>query len=156
MDIFLAVLASICLLVGLAGAVLPLPGPPLSFVGLLLLHYSKYAEFDKKILWSFGLATLIVTVVDYYVPIWGTKKFGGSKYGTWGSTIGLIIGLFMGPLGIFVGAFAGAMVGELIGGSDSKAAFKAALGSFVGFLAGIFMKVVLCLFMIYQAFIAVF
>ncbi len=152
MDIILVILATLCLIVGLIGAVLPLPGPPLSFVGLILLHISKYAQFDKKLLVLMGLATVAVTIIDYYVPIWGTKKFGGSKYGSWGSTIGMIIGMFFfPPLGIFIGAFLGALAGELYNGAESNVAFKAAIGSFVGFLAGIVIKVALCILMIYQA-----
>lgn len=88
-------------------------------------------------------------MLDYYVPIWGVKKFGGTSYGTWGSTIGLCVGFFVIPaVGIFLGAFLGAMIGELIGGMETTKALKAAIGSFLGFLAGIFMKVILCLAMI--------
>jgi uncharacterized protein YqgC (DUF456 family) len=94
MDILLSILGFLALLIGLAGAVLPLPGPPLSFVGLLMLHYSKYVEFTENTLIAYGAVTLIITVLDYYIPIWGTKKFGGSKMGTYGSAIGLLIGLF--------------------------------------------------------------
>lgn len=151
MDIVLLILSIICLLVGLAGAVLPLPGPPLSFIGLLILQFTKYVEFPQKLLVMLGIATVAVTIIDYYVPIWGTKKFGGSKYGTWGSTIGMVVGMFFGPLGIFIGAFAGALLGEFINGANSQVAFKAAIGSFVGFLAGIVMKVFLCGVMIYYA-----
>ena len=151
MDIVLLIVAIICLIVGLIGAVLPLPGPPLSFVGLLILHFTKFAQFSETLLWTLGILTLIVTILDYYVPIWGTKKFGGSKYGTWGSMIGLIIGLFFGPFGIFIGAFLGALVGELIGGSTSQQATKAAIGSFIGFLVGIVLKIALCVVMIWYA-----
>lgn len=151
MDIVLLIVAIICLLVGLAGAVLPLPGPPLSFVGLLALQFSKFAQFSENLLWILGIVTLIVTILDYYVPIWGTKKFGGSKYGAWGSTIGLIVGMFFGPFGIFIGAFLGALVGELIAGSTSQQATKAAFGSFMGFLVGIVMKIALCVVMIWYA-----
>lgn len=152
MDIILLILSIICLLVGLAGAVLPLPGPPLSFVGLLLIHFSKYAEFEKRTLVMMGFATAVVTIIDYYVPIWGTKKFGGTKYGTWGSTIGMFLGIFFfPPFGIFLGAFLGALIGEFYRGAESDVAFRAALGSFVGFLAGIVIKVALCLIMIFQA-----
>lgn len=149
MDILLLILGIAGLLVGLAGAVLPLPGPPLSFVGLLCLHFSKYADISELTLYTFGALTLAITVLDYYVPIWGIKKFGGTSYGTWGSTIGLLLGFFVIPaLGIFLGAFLGALVGELIGGMAAGKALKAALGSFLGFVTGIFMKVVLCLVMI--------
>lgn len=151
MDIILLILSIGCLSVGLAGAVLPLPGPPLSFIGLLILQSTKFVEFPQKLLVMLGIATVAVTIIDYYVPIWGTKKFGGSKYGTWGSTIGMVVGMFFGPLGIFIGAFAGALLGEFINGANSQVAFKAAIGSFVGFLAGIVMKVFLCGVMIYYA-----
>lgn len=156
MDIILASIAFICIIVGLIGAVLPLPGPPLSFVGILLLHYTKYAEFSTTLLVSLGIVTAIVLVLDYYVPIWGTKKFGGSKWGSIGATIGLLIGMFLGsPFGIFIGAFVGAFVGELLAGSHQNAAFKAALGSFIGFVTGIVMKLALCIFMLVIAIKAV-
>lgn len=74
MDILLLVLGCAGLLVGLAGAVLPLPGPPLSFAGLLCLHVSSYADLGQITLYSLGFITLAVTVLDYYVPIWGVKN----------------------------------------------------------------------------------
>ncbi len=150
MDVFLLILSIILLLVGTAGAVLPLPGPPLSFVGILTLHYSKYAEFSEDLLIGLGAATLIITVLDYYVPIWGTKKFGGTKAGIRGSTAGLIVGMFFGPFGIFIGAFIGALLGEFLFG-EKQHALKAAIGSFAGFAAGIALKLVLCGFMIFYA-----
>jgi hypothetical protein len=149
MDILLLILGIAGLLVGLAGAVLPLPGPPLSFAGLLLLHFSKYAHFSTPVLYTFGFITVVITVLDYYVPIWGVKKFGGTSYGSWGSTLGLLVGFFFIPaLGIFLGAFLGALIGEIIGGMATDKALKAAFGSFLGFLSGIAMKVILCLVMI--------
>ncbi|MCE7043377.1 DUF456 domain-containing protein [Dyadobacter sp. CY312] len=149
MDILLLIAGIACLLTGLAGAVLPLPGPPLSFVGLILLHISTYAEFSNTVLISLGFITLVIAVLDYYIPIWGTKKFGGTKYGAIGATLGLLVGFFVIPaIGIFIGTFLGAFVGELIGGTNAKSALKSAFGSFVGFITGIVMKVILCLIMI--------
>lgn len=149
MDILLLIIGILCLLTGLAGAILPLPGPPLGFAGLLLLHWSNYAEFSTTLLWSLGIVTLVITLLDYYIPIYGTKKFGGSRYGSIGATLGLIVGFFVIPaIGIFIGTFLGAFLGEMLGGTTSQKAFKAAVGSFVGFLTGIVMKVVLCLIMI--------
>lgn len=156
MDIILIILAFICLLVGLLGAVLPLPGPPLSFLGVLLLHWTSYVQFPASLLWGLGIATIVVTVLDYLVPAWGVKKFGGSSYGVWGSTIGLVVGMFFGPLGIFVGAFVGGLVGELLAGKNSGQALKAAFGSFLGFLFGIVLKVVLCIVMIWYSIAALF
>ncbi len=148
MDILLLILGVVCLLVGLAGAVLPLPGPPLSFVGLLLIHFTRFAAFSESFLIALGLITLLVAVLDYYVPVWGTKKFGGTSAGTRGTTAGLIVGMFFGPFGIFIGAFLGALAGELVFGNKNNA-FRAALGSLIGFAAGIVMKVILCLAMIF-------
>lgn len=148
MEIFLLLLGVIGLLVGLAGAVLPLPGPPLSYAGMWALHYSGYVRFSDESLIVFGVLTFLVFVLDYYVPIWGTKKYGGSKWGMIGAAIGLVVGLFMGPFGMFIGAFAGAFLGEYIYKRNEKIALKAAYGSFLGLMAGIFVKVMLCLVMI--------
>ncbi len=156
MDILLLITGIICLLTGLAGAVLPLPGPPLSFAGMIALHYSKYAEFTQNLLIIFGILTVVVVILDYYVPIWGTKKFGGSKWGAYGSALGLIVGLFLGPFGIFIGAFAGAFIGEFLNDKDSKRSLKAAFGSFLGLLAGIFVKVILCIAMLIYSGIEIF
>lgn len=90
-DIILAILSIVLLLAGLAGAVLPIPGPPLSLAGLFCLHYSKYANFDKRTLIVFTILTIAMSILDYYAPIWGTKKFGGTKFGAWGSTIGRLV-----------------------------------------------------------------
>lgn len=149
MDILLLVAGIACLFAGLAGAILPLPGPALSFAGLILLHFSKFAEFSQTTLYTIGFITVVIAVLDYYIPVWGTKKFGGTRYGAIGATLGLLAGfLFIPAIGIFIGTFLGALIGELIGGSKIKAALKSALGSFVGFLTGIIIQVLLCLVMI--------
>jgi uncharacterized protein len=150
MDIFLLVIAIILLILGFIGCLLPvLPGPPLSYIALLLIHFTRFANVETSTLLFIALLTLVVQVLDFIVPVWGTKKFGGSKYGAWGSMLGLIAGLFflpaMGPFGIITilgGPFVGALVGERIAGKGKDAAMRAAFGSFIGFLAGTFMKIV--------------
>ncbi len=151
MEIILYTFGSICLLTGLLGAVLPLPGPPLSFIGLLLLHCSEKIQFDSNTLLVLGTLTVAITILDYYIPIWGTKKFGGSKWGSYGSAIGLIVGMFLGPFGLFIGAFVGAFVGEFLHDKNQAKAFKAAIGSFLGLIAGIVLKTAFCIYMIYFA-----
>lgn len=148
MELLLHILGFVCLLVGLAGAVLPLPGPPLSFVGILLLHFTDKIEFSSTFLYSWGLITLLSVIVDYYAPIFTAKKIGGSTWGTWGATIGMLVGLFLGPMGLFLGAFVGALGGELLQGTDSSRAFKIALGTFLGFAAGIALKLCICLYLL--------
>jgi len=93
------------------------------------------------------VVTVILTIVYYIVTIWGTKRFGGSKYGTRGATVGLIIGLFLGPAGIIIGPFIGAIVGELIFKDDMKYAIKAGFGSLLGFLTGMGLKLAASLVM---------
>ncbi len=141
-DILLTAGGGALMILGLVGCVLPvIPGPPLSFVGLLLLHFSDYAEFSFEFLLVMGAIAVLVTIMDYIVPIWGTKKFGGSKAGMWGAAIGLVLGLFFfPPLGIIFGPFAGAVIGEALTGKDAASSFKAGLGSLLGLMMGIGLK----------------
>jgi uncharacterized protein YqgC (DUF456 family) len=157
MELFLLILGIVALLAGLAGAVLPLPGPPLSFLGLLLLQWSEYVSFSPTVLWSLGIVTLLLAILDYYIPIYGTKKFGGTSYGSTGTLIGMLAGFFIFPaIGLFLGAFLGAFIGELVGKAPWRLALKAAIGSFLGFVTGIVMKIALCLVMIGYAIVAFF
>ncbi len=142
MDIFLIILAAFFMLLGIVGSFLPvLPGPITSWVGLLILHLTDAVQMN----WTFLIITLIIALViwllDYIIPAIGTKKFGGSKSGMIGTSIGLIVGLvFLGPFGIIIGPFVGAFIGELLNKSNSKTALKAAFGSFLGFLTSAFIK----------------
>lgn len=141
MDYFLLALAILLMVIGIIGCLVPvLPGPPLSYLGIVILHFTQYAEYSKKLLLILGAIAVIVTVLDYFVPVWGTKKFGGSKYGVRGATIGLIVGIFFGPPGIIIGPFLGAIIGEMIFKDDFKYALKAGFGSLLGFLTGIGLK----------------
>ena len=157
MDYFLLAIGVILIVVGLLGCVLPvIPGPPLSFLGILALHFTKFGEgeYTTNFLILLAVIAIIVTVLDYVVPIWGTKKFGGTKAGTWGATIGLIVGLFFSPfsafLSILLGPFLGAIIGESIAGSDSKHALKSGFGAFLGFLGGVMIKLAASIYITYH------
>lgn len=144
MDIILITLGLIFILIGIVGSILPvLPGPTLGWVGLLLLYLTKAVPIDY---WALGITlflAILLTILDYVIPAVGTKRFGGTKYGMWGTTIGLIIGLFLPiPLGFLIGSVVGAFVGELYYDStDKQRASKAAFGSFVGFISSTFLKI---------------
>jgi uncharacterized protein len=149
-DTLLIILGILLMLGGLAGCILPfLPGPPLCYVALLIQQVQETPPYSRDFLVTWAIITIVVSVLDYIIPIYGTKKFGGTKYGMWGCVIGLIGGLWLGPLGIIVGPFVGAFIGELIANTASEKAFKAALGSFAGFLFGTLLKLISCFVMIY-------
>jgi hypothetical protein len=144
MDYLLIVLGALFIISGILGGVLPvLPGPPLSYVGLLLLHFTEKYQFETRFLIIWLIVAAVVTVADYFIPVWGTKRYGGSKQGIWGSIIGLVIGLFFfPPFGIIIGPFLGAIAGELVAGKDSGSALKSGFGSFMGFLLGTLIKLI--------------
>ena len=152
MNTFLIVLAFVCLVLGLIGCIVPaLPGVPLSFAGLLILHFTENVEFGSWFLWIWAGISVLTLVADYSIPAWGTKHFGGSKYGVWGTAIGCIVGLFFAPWGLVVGPFLGALIAELMGGKQSNEALRAALGSFVGFVLDTLLKVICSALMLYYA-----
>src|SRR5690554_527885 len=150
MEYVLLILALLLLVIGFLGSFLPvIPGPPLSWLGLLCLYFVEGVQIENWFLWSSFVVMLVISVLDYVIPAQGTKRFGGSKYGIWGTNIGLIVGILAPvPGGFVLGPFIGAFIGELLYDSkDINRALKAALGSFLGFLAGTFIKVVYCLFL---------
>lgn len=142
MEYFLLLLSILLLLLGILGSFLPaLPGLPVSWLGLLSLYFVKGVSFSPSILWITLIITIAITILDYVIPAQGTKYFGGSKYGVWGTNIGLVVGLFVPPFGFILGPFLGAFVAELIYDySQPNRALKAAIGSFLGFLASTFIK----------------
>ena len=149
MDIFLIISGSLLMILGIAGCLLPiLPGPPLSYLGLIAIHFTSKIDFSSKFLIAWGIIVTLVSILDYVIPIWGTKFFGGSKYGVWGSMAGLLAGLFIPPIGIIIGPFIGAVAGEMLAGNKQNA-FKAGFGSFIGFIAGTVVKMLVSLIMLY-------
>lgn len=143
MEITLIILGILCLIIGIAGDIIPgLPGVPFSYVALLLLHFTDKVQFTWHFLLLWAVVTIVAQVLDYVVPAWGTKKFGGSKRGVWGSTIGIFVGMFLGPMGVIIGPFIGAFLGELTDGKDTPDALRAGLGSFLGIMAGTVIKLV--------------
>ena len=166
MDIVLIILGALCLLVGIIGCVAPvLPGVPLAYLGLLLLHWTERVQFKWQFLTIWAVVVVVVQILDYFIPAWGTKKFGGTKWGVWGSTIGLFVGLFVGPMGIILGPFVGAVAGELLyfnrhplpiddsttnnNSARFNKALRAGIGSFIGLLAGTILKLVCCGMMVF-------
>lgn len=155
MDIFLIILGFILILTGIAGSILPgLPGPPVSYIGILLIHFTDKAEFTTTALVVWALLIIAIQILDFVIPSIGTKKFGGSNYGVWGCNIGVVVGMFAGPAGIILGPFVGAVIGEAIKTHDIGTALKAGFGAFLGFIAGTFIKVAVIIYLLVEAIVA--
>jgi uncharacterized protein YqgC (DUF456 family) len=139
------------LLAAIIGCFLPIvPGPPLGFGALLVLQLKEVAPFETNFLIIWAIISTVVFFLDYIIPPLTTKKFGGSKKGVIGSTIGLIVGLIIfPPFGLIIGAFIGAFVGEILEGKEKKDALKSVLGALIGFLTGSLLKLVVVVTMGY-------
>ena len=147
MDIILIIIAAFIMVLGIIGSFLPiLPGPLTSWLGLLVAHCTTAIAMNKSFLITTFLIAIFIWLLDYIIPAIGTKRFGGSKFGVIGTSIGLVIG-FLAPIpgGIIIGPFLGALIGELMNKSDIKTATKAAFGSFIGFLTSTFIKFIVAI-----------
>lgn len=139
------------MLIGLLGCVIPmLPGPPLAYAGLFLLHLTDKVHFHISQLLVWLLLVILLQILDFFTPMLGSKYGGGSKWGSWGCLIGTIVGLFFLPLGILVGPFLGAVIGELLGRRELDQALKSGVGSLLGFLIGTGLKLLLCGYFCYE------
>lgn len=155
MNIFLIILGAICLLAGIVGCIVPaLPGLPLAYLGLLIVEATEKVDFSWQFLALWAVVVVIVSLLDNFIPIWGTKQFGGTKWGVWGSTAGLLVGFLMGPWGIIIGPLVGAFIGEVLftrtdGNIDIRKAARSAFGSLLGLMTGVVLKLVCCALMVY-------
>ena len=159
MEIILVIVAFLFLLAGLIGSIVPaIPGPPLSYIGLLLLQWSGFGSFAFTFLLLWAIITAAVTIMDYILPSLLAKQFGGSRYAMVGSFLGLLAGiLFFPPFGMILGSFLGAMAGEFIHNSgNGLKALKVAFGAFLAFIVGSGAKLIVSSVMLFYAIKAVF
>ena len=148
MEILLYISSFLLQIAGIAGCILPmLPGPPLVYAGILLLHFTDKIEIPSALLIGWLIIIVILQVIDYITPILGSKFSGGSEAGKKGCLVGTILGLFMMPWGIIVGPFLGTAIGELMGGNTMKHAILSAIGALTGFILGSLLKIVFCCYL---------
>ena len=141
MDITLSLLAFALSILGIIGCIVPaLPGVVLSYAGLLCAYFTSYSQMSASALWLWLGVTVAVSVADYFLPAWMTRRFGGSRAGAIGATVGVFAGFFLfPPVGIFLGPFLGAVLGELLNDrSDVPKAFLIGFGSFLSFIVLMF------------------
>jgi uncharacterized protein YqgC (DUF456 family) len=157
MELFFIGLGVLLILLGLAGAFLPvIPGLPFSYAGLLVIHFSGVTQFSTFFLVAWGIVVVTIMILENALPAYASTKFGGTVYGATGSTIGMILGmLFFPPLGFFLGTLVGAVIGEMIYKHDVKVALRSAWGSFIGFLTGTMIKVTVAAMIAFSFFRAI-
>lgn len=153
MTVFVLIIALVLLMLGIFGSVIPgLPGPPISYIGILLIHFFTEIQFSSTFIWAWGIVVALVFVLDYTLQSWGVAKFGGGRYSTIGTFIGLFIGLFFPPVGLLLGPFFGAFFGALAEvKGDQARALKVALGSLVGFVSGAVLKLSVSLALLFYS-----
>ena len=158
METLIIILAILAGIIGIAGSIIPgLPGPPVSWVGLLLLFLWGPEDMPSKTLIICGVVMVIVSVVDYIVPMYFTKVTGGSKYAGRGAMIGLFAGMFLTPIGMILGSFLGAFLFELYyTRQGAMQALKAAVGSFFGFITGTGLKTFVSILILWKIFVFAF
>lgn len=152
MEIGLLIIALVAGVVGLLGVIVPvLPGTLLSFGGLLCAYFVTGSTISTTQLIVCGIVSIIVVLLDYLLPGYFTKVFGGTKAGITGATIGTFVGFIFGIPGIILGPFFGAVIGEMVGGkADIDRALSVGLGSLLSFLVGSGIKLIAGLYMIYH------
>jgi len=134
-------------LLGFVGSFLPvLPGPPLTFMGLLLLALVRHfaSPLTGTLVIFMGMSTMAVLILDQVIPLLGARRYGASKWGIWGSIAGMVVGCFFSPFAVLFGAFFGAVVTEWIVHRQKGRALRAGWGVFIGSLLGAVLKLGLC------------
>ena len=147
------IIAFVLLILGLLGSIIPgLPGPPLSFIGILLIHFFTGTQFSTSFLLTWAVIVVLVFLLDYFMQVWGVKKFGGGRKAILGTFLGLFMGLLFPPVGLLIGPFIGAFIGALLEvQGDNTRALNVAIGSSIGFVTGTILKLVVSSMLLYYA-----
>jgi len=151
MELLWWVIAILLMAAGLLGTILPVfPGTTVILLAAVLHRIMLGSE--KSIGWVaitvLVLLTLASYALDFASGFWGARRFGASKWGLLGVTIGAVVGIFFGIIGLFIGPVIGAIAGEFIAGKKVIDAGKAGWGSLLGTVGGMVGKLLIALAMI--------
>lgn len=159
MDIVAWILIIAFFAIAFIGLIYPIIPSVIFIIGGFIV-YGLFYSFSDLPWWFWVIEILLVVLLfgaDTVSNLVGVKKFGGSKAGMWGSTIGLLIGPFVIPFaGILIGPFLGAVLAELfVTKSSWEQALKTGVGSLIGFLTSIVTKGIVQIGMILLFFIVI-
>jgi uncharacterized protein YqgC (DUF456 family) len=148
--LLLNVIAAILVIVGLAGAVVPmLPGIPLIFGGLwILAAVDRYQHVGRG--WLIGIASIAVIglALDFGAAALGAKRIGASPQAVSGALLGTIVGLFFGLPGLLFGPFLGALIGELAAGRSLERSTHVGIAAWIGLIFGTVIKLTASIMMV--------
>ncbi len=151
MDYLLILFSLLFCFAGLAGCIVPgLPGPPLNYISLIFLQWA-FKPFTVTFLVVWAVVVIVITILDYMLPIWTAKKFGATRQGIIGSIAGMILGFFFTPIGMIAGLIAGAIIGDLIAGQQLHKAVGSGAATAFGTLLTIGIKLIISGIMAFYA-----
>jgi len=150
MHVFLYSIAAVLILVGLAGAVIPmLPGIPIIFGGIwLAAGVDHYQHLSSGWLIGIGIIAAVGLLLDFAAAALGAKRVGASAQAVAGALLGTVIGLFFGIPGLVFGPFVGALIGELIAGRDLERSTHVGIATWAGLIFGTLMKLAASIMMV--------
>ena len=150
MDLLLSVVALLLAFVGIIGCIVPLiPGNVLSYLALVCIACCSFSEPGTLYMVILLLLSAAVMAADFFLPALMTRRFGGTRAGAIGATVGVFVGFLFGPLGIIFGPFFGAILGELTHDKkDSKKAIRSGVGSFLAFIVGTGLKLAVAIYLL--------
>lgn len=144
MDILFWIIIIALFIISFVGLIYPII-PSVLFIFASFILYGFFFGFEAFNLFFWiiqGLLVVLLFGADFIANLIGVKKYGGSKAGIWGSTIGILVGPFVIPfLGIIIGPFLGAIIAEwLVNKKDLKEAAQIGFGSVIGFISSVITK----------------
>lgn len=150
LSFILYVIAALCIVLGIAGIVLPaLPGIPLVFLGLLLVAWADgFSHVGWVVLSLLAVLTVLSFVADVLATVVGAKRVGASRKALWGTFVGSIAGLFFMPIGLFAGPLLGALAGEYWHTRALGRSTRVGLATWLGILLGMALKIALLIAML--------
>jgi hypothetical protein len=144
------VLATLLILVGLAGTVLPIvPGAPLMLAGMFVAAWAgDFQRVGWRTLALLAVLAALSVGADFAASALGAKGVGASKLAFAGAILGALVGVFFGLPGLLIGPLLGAIGGELIATQNIERATRSGFGAALGLIVGALGKLALALAML--------